>query len=277
VFTSGQRPRPQRRLSPQRDLRRRSSSRRRSLALASPMTSQASSPSSPPRMRSGSPENSSSPVEAFANPSFPWPTADSDAAVGSPPATYNLAHGRGAPGPAGQSFPHVTAARSLLLRLPSHCFFQPLSTVRSSATKSKFRSPAVRNSALLVGTQRKFRTQSAPNPHLLRILDGSFGSWRDQARSAVWSGQHAQGSKHRKKLQRSRYSVEACRSEQGVNGACVLAASIGATEDSSSGPERRRGAPTRRRRWRGLKRSSIEGLGRAFLCECEDKVWRASK
>ena len=39
----------------------------------------------PPKMRSGSPANSSSPAGAYANSSFPWPTADSDVAVGSTP------------------------------------------------------------------------------------------------------------------------------------------------------------------------------------------------
>jgi hypothetical protein len=78
----------------------------------------------------------------------------------SPAATYiSLARAR-RPGPAGQSFPPVMAARCLpSVRLSG--FFSLAAHARNSAPESKFRSPAVRNSAPLVRTMKN----SAPSPH----------------------------------------------------------------------------------------------------------------
>jgi hypothetical protein len=120
----------------------------------------------------------------------------------SPAATYTSRARARRPGPAGQSFPARDGSPLSSLPPAVSLFFQPLSTVRNSAPESAVRSPAVRNSAPRVRTQRKFRTQSAP---CFAFWMGYWEPGRDQARCSVWSGQYAQGSKHGKKLQRSRF------------------------------------------------------------------------
>ena len=82
-----------------------------------------------------------------------------------PPQHIYLARGRGAPAPLVSHSRQVTAARSS--RWASSSVFRTWqrrhrNSAPDSAPQSKFRSPAVRNSAPLFRTQRKFRTHSAP-------------------------------------------------------------------------------------------------------------------
>jgi hypothetical protein len=117
----------------------------------------------------------------------------------SPAATYISRAGE-APRPRWSVIPPLTAAAlfSSVCRLSG--FFSLAAHARNSAPESKFRSPAVRNSAPLVRTQRN----SAPIPHPVSHSGWVIGS-RSGIRLAAHCGQHAQGSKHRKKLQRSRF------------------------------------------------------------------------
>ena len=131
-----------------------------------------------------------------------------------PPAATYISRARARhPGPLVSHARHVTAARSLLFRLPSLWFFQLRSVCTEFRTSGPQQSP---KSAVRSAEFRTHGPHSTKIPHpfrtLFRILDGLepvsicfvfrtglLGPRPDQACCSVWSGQHAQ------KLHRSRF------------------------------------------------------------------------